>query len=60
MCRAQVLNSQEAEIATESECSGFFHDSDPKAKLFFIISDEGFQGKGYCQVSIAGQFIPAH
>lgn len=60
MFKAQVLNSQEAEIANESECTEFLHDSDPEAKLFFIIPHEGFQGKGYCQVTIAGQFMPAH
>lgn len=37
----------------------FSLDSDPGVKLFFIISHESFQGKGYCQVSIADQFAAA-
>lgn len=46
-------------LALNPDVVSFFLDSDPEVKLFFIISPESFQGKGYCQVSIADQFTAA-
>lgn len=57
MFKFSTLSAQK--LALNPDVGSFSPDSDPEVKLFFIISHESFQGKGYCQVSIADQFTAA-